>query len=240
MENSLHTWFHAQSLKIHEVCTWPWVTHKLIADEKYMGYPRVVLGCNIFHEICRMWYYNIWDKLFWNHTPAPPKWLSTPNFHNSFHLKWKKNSPELPFLLQILSQPQKTHYTDHDHYGFVIRSSLGSLCLSKTVTDLIYKGKGQTFCRKVNTANVSVRSVFDLSFSKMLTCDTPCPLFSPPLLLSHSSASQTHLPFSLFFLCHCKMQGQRYEKKRKKYYTHLLPGLYLYIILAAPSVHFRE
>lgn len=108
------------------------------------------------------------------------------------------------------------YYTHPDHPRFVIKSSFGFLYLSKTVTDLIYKGKGQTFCRKVNTSNVSMGSVFDLSFRKMLTCDTPCPPFLHPLLLTHSSASQTLLPFSLFSPCHCKMQAQRYIKKIKK------------------------
>lgn len=80
------------------------------------------------------------------------------------------------------------------------------------MNDLIYKGKGQTFCRNVNTSNVRMGSVFDLSFRKMLTCDTPCPPFFPPLLPSHS--------FCLFFVCHCKMQGQRYEKEKKNNTTH--------------------
>lgn len=169
------------------------------------------------------------------------KWHSALKFRKSFQLEGKKTTLYDHFGYRFFVSHRKTHERDRDHFHFVMKSS-GSPCLSQTVTDPIYKGKGQTFCRKVNTANVSMGSVFDLSFRKMLTCDTPCPPSSPPLLLSHSSASQTHLPFSLFSLCHCKMQGQRYEKKkkRKKYYTHLLPGLYLYIILAAPSVHFRE
>lgn len=78
----------------------------------------------------------------------------------------------------------------------------------------------------------------DLSFKQMLTCDSaraPCnPSFSSFKLISLS-------PYRSCVIAKCKPSDmKKRERKGKKKDTHLLPGLYLYIILAAPSVHFRE
>lgn len=60
----------------------------------------------------------------------------------------------------------------------------------------------------------------------------------PLLFLIHRPHKLISLSsFASSVIAKCKASDM---KKRKKYYTHLLPGLYLYIILAAPSVHFRE
>lgn len=88
------------------------------------------------------------------------------------------------------------------------------------MTDLIYEGKGQIFCRKVNTSNASVGGrrggVFDLSFKKMPTCDTPCPMH-PLLFLIHRPHKLISLSsFASSVIAKCKAS----DMKKRKNTTH--------------------